>query len=132
MPAPTIDELFQSFKATTEGNQRADGALRRLLSSADKLPEWQGPVPLIPLDGLEIRLDYIQRIEKCWKEEFVFLTRKDAVENPPSNDLEMSAFLVIMDLDQLRFQYQHGYATVTSLMEMIQGPPLALKMSESS
>ena len=130
MAASTTYELFQSYIASTEGNPRADRELRRLLSSADKLPEWQSPVPLMPMDEMEIRLHYIQRIENCWKQQFTYLAQSQAKRYRPLNDVEISALLV-MHLDFLRSEVDKSTHSAVCLAEMVQAIPFALKICES-
>ena len=124
-----MDELYHNFMASTAGNERARRELQRHLSS--KLPEQQSPVNLLPIDEMELRLQYIRNLEDFWRQHFSHLTLKPQSQYREFNDLQVSALLQ-MDLNSLRHALETGSIWTQGILNSLQALPVAVKICKSS
>ena len=128
--ASTTDELYQHFVASTAGNSRAQRELRRFLSSADKLPEQESTLHLLPIDDMELRLQHIRHLEDYWRKNFTYLTLQPQNQYRPFNDFEVSSLLQ-MDLNFLRLCNEE--VTIRDgVLRLIKVLPAVLKICRSS
>ncbi|KAH6838655.1 hypothetical protein B0I37DRAFT_409188 [Chaetomium sp. MPI-CAGE-AT-0009] len=129
--APTTDELYQNFMASTAANtaanERARRELRRLLSSSNKLPEQQSPLQLLPIGEMELRLQLIEQLEDYWHQNFTYLTRVPQNQYRALNDFEVSALLQ-MDLNSLRYRLEDRPEGLKTILGLLQSVPATLKI----
>ncbi len=121
-----MDERYKDFQAKAAGNERAQRELRRVLDNFDKLPEQQSAAELLPIDEMEERLQYINKIEKYWRANFDYLTQNPNEQYRDFNDAELSG-LLHMDTGYLRDNIV-DQDSMDKLIRDIQAFPLALKI----
>jgi len=59
-----MDERYKDFQAKAAGNKRAQRELRRVLDNFNKMSKQQSTAGLLPIDEMEERLQYINKLKK--------------------------------------------------------------------
>ncbi|KAH6635559.1 hypothetical protein B0J18DRAFT_51481 [Chaetomium sp. MPI-SDFR-AT-0129] len=97
----SVHDLCQNYVANAADSNRAEREVRRLVSDPNNLPEQPGTQSLLPVEDMELRLQYIGKLEDLWREKFTYLTGRPEAEYQPFSDFQVAA-LVQMDLAVLR------------------------------
>ncbi|KAH8904492.1 hypothetical protein BR93DRAFT_149768 [Coniochaeta sp. PMI_546] len=78
------------------------GDIAALDNFLEIIPDRESSVYVLPTEEMEERLDLVQKLESYWKDNYSFLTNKDASYYTPFSNHQVAA-LMGMDLASLRF-----------------------------
>ncbi|KAK0712539.1 hypothetical protein B0T26DRAFT_752765 [Lasiosphaeria miniovina] len=118
--------LFTTFLDKTVSRPFARDHLRRVLEG---LPGNIRSTSLLPIDDMELRIEYINRLEEFWRLSFEKLTKQSSAKVKRFCDVQFAA-LYLMDFQQLK-RYATGEAherDVCYLLECLEPVPALVKL----
>lgn len=128
------DEEFRTLLATfmeeTVNRPSARHHLRRVLQGLPR--NIRSTSSLLPIDDMELRIEYINRIEEFWRGNFEMLTQQDSTKFKRFFDVQFAA-LYLMDFQKLKM-YATGQTDdfmLFGLLRQLQGIPSLTKLGKS-